>query len=352
MGLSWRNYLIKSSARVLVVDDFGAWRHFVCSTLQKQPGLRIVGEVSNGAEAVQKAEELEPDLIVLDIGLPTLNGIEAARRIRDKVPKSKILFFSQNPSWDMVEEALRTGLGYVVKSDAGTELLPAVEAVLQGRRFLSSTLAGLNINAQHEKISDKPQPQELLAPLPPTNVQIRHEAEFYEDDKAFVNGFARVIRAVLRVGNIVILIATESHRADILRKLKADKVDVDVAMKQGSYILLDADKTLAAFMVNDMPDPTRCAKLVDDLIVGAVKKANRDHSRVAICGECAPRLLTRGNAEGAVRLEHLWDKVTRSHNADTLCGYLWNSFPQKENSSRFQQICAEHSAIHGRELGY
>jgi DNA-binding NarL/FixJ family response regulator len=129
--------------RVLVVEDYEPFRRFVCSTLGTRPELQIVGEASDGLEAVQKAEELQPDLIVLDIGLPTLNGIEAARRIRRLSPESKILFISQESSADVVQEALALGaLGYVVKTHAGSELLAAVEAVLEGKRFISASLAG------------------------------------------------------------------------------------------------------------------------------------------------------------------------------------------------------------------
>jgi len=128
--------------RILVVDDLEPWRRFVSSTLQGQPDLEVISGVSDGLEAVQKAEELQPDLIVLDIGLPKLNGIEAARRIRKLVPKSKILFLSQESSDDVVHEAFSLGArGYVVKIQAGSELLSAVEAVLQGKQFVSKGLA-------------------------------------------------------------------------------------------------------------------------------------------------------------------------------------------------------------------
>jgi CheY-like chemotaxis protein len=80
------------SFRVFVVDDFEPWRRFVCSTLEKAPDLRVIREVSDGLEAVQKAEELQPDLIVLDIGLPKLNGIEVARRIRKLTPEPRYSF--------------------------------------------------------------------------------------------------------------------------------------------------------------------------------------------------------------------------------------------------------------------
>jgi DNA-binding NarL/FixJ family response regulator len=113
----------------------------VRATLQESE-LLIVGEVSDGLEAVQRAEELQPDLILLDIGLPGLNGIEAARRIRKLSPESKIVFVSQESSADVIEEAMNSGaVGYVVKAHAATELLAAVQAVRQGRKFVSNGLA-------------------------------------------------------------------------------------------------------------------------------------------------------------------------------------------------------------------
>src|SRR5437763_107280 len=102
------------SVRVLVVDDFAPFRRFVNSTLQKKLGLLVVGEAADGLDAVQMAEKLQPDIIVLDIGLPVLNGIEAARRIRAVSSLSKTLFMSQASSTDVVEEAHRVGTGYVV----------------------------------------------------------------------------------------------------------------------------------------------------------------------------------------------------------------------------------------------
>ncbi len=106
------------------------------------PDLQIIGEVSDGLEAVQKAVELQPDLILLDIGLPSLNGIEAARQIRTLVPESKVIFLTQESSADVVREARSLGArGYVVKLMAGSELLPAVEAVLSGKTFVSSLQA-------------------------------------------------------------------------------------------------------------------------------------------------------------------------------------------------------------------
>jgi DNA-binding NarL/FixJ family response regulator len=111
--------------------------------LQELPGLRVISESADGLEATQKAEELRPDLILLDIALPSMNGMDAARQIRRLSPESKILFLSQESDSDVVQAALNIGArGYVIKAD-GTELLAAVEAVVRGEQFLSSSLAGL-----------------------------------------------------------------------------------------------------------------------------------------------------------------------------------------------------------------
>jgi DNA-binding NarL/FixJ family response regulator len=132
---------IGSRIRVLVVDDNEPFRGFVRATLSTRPELRIISEVSDGFEAVQKAQELQPGLIVLDIGLPGLNGLEAARRIRKLSPSSAVLFLSQESSPEIVHEAFCLGaLGFVIKTHAASDLLLAVDAVLRKEQFVSSTL--------------------------------------------------------------------------------------------------------------------------------------------------------------------------------------------------------------------
>jgi DNA-binding NarL/FixJ family response regulator len=129
-----------SVLRVMVVEDFLPFRRFICSILEKKSDLQVICELSDGLEAVQKAEELKPDLILLDIGLPTLSGIEAARRIRTIAPDSKIIFLSQESSADVVQEAFGLGArGYVLKTRAASELLTAVESVISEKQFVGTT---------------------------------------------------------------------------------------------------------------------------------------------------------------------------------------------------------------------
>ena len=134
-----------SLLRVLVVDDFEPFRRFVCSTLGQRPDLKVIGEASDGLEALQKAEELQPELILLDMRLPKQNGIEAARQIRRVAPMSKILFVSGESDLEWVRSAFRAGgFGYVSKMEAGAGLLAGIEAVLRGERFVSPGLADSN----------------------------------------------------------------------------------------------------------------------------------------------------------------------------------------------------------------
>jgi DNA-binding NarL/FixJ family response regulator len=129
------------SIRVLVVEDYAPFLEGICSALRKESRLQIVGKVSDGLEAVSQAEELRPDIILLDIGLPTLNGFEAARQIRKVTPESKIVFLTQESSADVAQEAINLGArGYVVKMRPA-DLLAAVDAVLEGRQFVSSGLS-------------------------------------------------------------------------------------------------------------------------------------------------------------------------------------------------------------------
>jgi len=343
--------MLSSSAvvRILVVEDYEPWRRFVRSALQQQPNFMIIGEVSDGLEAVRIAQELQPELVLLDIGLPKLNGIEVARQIGKLCPQSKTLLVSQENSGDVVQGALATGAkGYIFKIDGGTELLMAINAVLRGDQFVSSSLSAHN----NEYTRDHAQHKKVIAPFPPQKVAIRHEVAFYRDDAAFVDGFARLAGSALQVGNAVVAVAAEPHRAGILKTLRGTGIDVDAALDAGRYSQLDVIDTLSSLMVNDLPDPDRCAKMVGDLILKASKAAGGEHPRVAICGECSPTLLAEGNVEAAIKLEHLWNEITRNYNADTLCGYLWGTFPPKESTQTFARICAEHSAVFGRELGY
>ena len=123
------------------MDDFEPWRRLIRSILGAYEQLQIVGEAADGSEAVRKASALKPDLVLLDIGLPTVNGMDAANQIRKVSPRAKIIFVTQNRDVDVVNAALSNGAsGYIFKTRFGKDLLPAVAAVLRGSTFVSGTM--------------------------------------------------------------------------------------------------------------------------------------------------------------------------------------------------------------------
>jgi DNA-binding NarL/FixJ family response regulator len=319
-----------SSIRILVADDFEDWRRHVHLLFQARPQWQIVAEVPDGSEAVQKAANLKPDLIVLDIGLPKLNGIEAARQIRRFSPNSRIVFLSQNNDLDIVRAALSTGaLGYVSKADSQSDLLPAIEAVLQGSQFVSSSIKGYK-------------PAHVLA----TKARHRHEVQFYSDDTLLLNSFARFIAVALKSGRAAIVVITESRSDSLVSRLKAQGLDVDAATQQGTYIQLDVNKTFSTFMVNDMPDSARFFPVVAGLIEKAAKATSHQHHAVVVCGEGTSVLWAQGHADAAIRVEQLWGEVSRTLGVDILCGYALSCWHGKEDEHVFQRICAEHSAVY------
>jgi DNA-binding NarL/FixJ family response regulator len=223
-----------SPIRILVVDDFEPFRAFVTSSLVQHPELQIIGELSDGLEAVRRAAELHPDLILLDVGLPLLNGIAAARRIQEHSPQSKILFVSGDQSSDIVEEALSTGAaGYLVKSDAGRQLLVAVGAILQGKQYLSSSLSGLHVNHnghQHAGAYALSKPKQVTAPPPKGEIIRCHEAVFYSNDRQLLDQVLQFIGAALNAGKGAVVVATGAHRAGLVQSLQASGVDMAAAL--------------------------------------------------------------------------------------------------------------------------
>jgi CheY-like chemotaxis protein len=301
-----------SSIRILVVDDYKDWRTQVRLLLQGRPECQIIFEASDGLEGVQRAEELKPDLILLDVGLPKLNGIEAAGRIRRRSPGSKIVFVSGNSSRDVVQVAMSTGAyGYVYKV-----------------QFVSG---GIDRDA--------------LTDPPGASAPSHHEILFYSDDEVLLDRLVRFVAAALKTGDVAIVVATESHRDHLVQRLKTEGVDVDAAIKEGKYVPVDAGGTLRIFMVNEMPDSARFFEVVGGLIEEAAKKSTTEHPRIAVFGELVSLLWNEDNRDAALRLEKLWNQLARSYEIDLLCGYAKSNFHGKKDEHVFQEICAEHSVV-------
>jgi CheY-like chemotaxis protein len=309
--------------------------------------LAVVSEATDGPEAVQQAERLQPNLILLDVGLPKLNGIEAARRIRNVSPESRILFLSQMSDADVVQEALSLGAqGYVLKSRVEGDLRTAVEAVLRGERFVSEGLKHNSVNAPEKKSSKGIERGQGICPLPAKGAVTRwHEAHFYSDEASFLAGFTRFIETALAAGKAVIVVASESHLEALLQRLQSAGSDITAAIKQGRYIASDVDETFSKFMVNDLPEPVRFFKAAHECIAEAALTVGGERLRVAACGEGTATLWAQGKADAAIQLERLWDDIAKTYELDILCGYLLRPSQGEQETDTYGKIGAAHSAI-------
>ena len=128
--------------RVLLADDHDILRDGLCALLEMAGDIAVVGEARTGGEAVAEAERLQPDIVLMDITMPELDGVEACRRIHERAPKVRVLFLTMHEADEYFFRALRAGgAGYIIKRTAAADLLAAVRAVAQGNAFLSPSLA-------------------------------------------------------------------------------------------------------------------------------------------------------------------------------------------------------------------
>src|SRR4030095_8132031 len=291
-----------SRHRVLVVEDHGPFRRLLCELLQQRADVLIVGEAKDGLDAVRQAEALRPDVVVMDIGLPTLSGLEVAARLRMKVPDAKVMFVTNEPSLEVVDRAFNTGAhGYVYKPRAERDVLPVLDAIIRGGRFISG---GLERVARGDSLASH-----------------RHDLLFCSSDAVLVEAFSRFIAGALHQGHAVIALVTEAHDESLQCRLQASHVDLDLAIRQERYVSVNINELLAKVMVNGWPDPTRFLNAAADLVTEAARRATGQHAEVAAVGECSSTVWARGDVEAAVRLEHLWDEVAKSRAMDIMCAY-------------------------------
>ena len=186
---------LTSRLRVLVVEDHEPFRRVICELLQQRADLLIVGEAADGLDAIRQAEALRPDVVMLDIGLPMLSGIEVAGRIRAMVPDAKLMFVTNESSLEVVEQAFRRGAhGYVYKPRVQRDVLPVLEAIIRGGRFVSG---GLERIAQGDSLASH-----------------RHEVLFCSSDAVLIGAFSRFIAGELHEGNAVIVVVTAAHERE------------------------------------------------------------------------------------------------------------------------------------------
>ena len=313
-----------SRLRVLVVEDHERFRRVICELLQQRADLLIVGEAADGLDAISQAEALRPDVVMLDIGLPTLSVFEVAGRIRAKVPDAKLMFVTNESSLEVVEQAFRRGAhGYVYKPRVHRDVLSVLEAIIRGGRFVSGSLERI---AQGDSLASH-----------------RHDVVFCSSDAVLIDAFSRFIAGELREGNAVVAVVTAAHERSLQSSLEASYVDVALAIRQQRYLPVNVSELLAKATVNGCPDPLRYLDAAGDLLTDVTRRATDHHPRVAACGEGTSIFWTHGHVEAAIQLEHLWDEIAMTRQMNMLCTYPLAV--RDESVAAVRRLCAKHTAV-------
>jgi len=308
------------SVRTLVVDDFAPIRRMVCSTLEQSSGFHLVGEAQDGLEAVERATELQPDLVLMDIGLPSLNGVQAARRIRDRNPKTKVLFVSHEELSHSIVRAISTvdALGFVHKLHLHRDLPLALKMALEDKHFISGRA------------------DECCGSMD----SLGHAIQFYSSENIFVESLAGFFGTALLQGRAAIAMATAAHLDALARRLAADGLDVEGATRHGTYVPLKvedlAPKLLSA-------DREQFLEGIGDFIDGAARRSKTGGASVG--GEFSAVVCSQGHVEAGMRIEQTSNNTIRHRtHVDVLCASPLPGKPQEDRT--FHSLCAEHTTVY------
>jgi CheY-like chemotaxis protein len=283
--------------------------------------FRLVAAVTDGHQAVDAVCRLDPDIAVLDITMPELDGFRTAQALRNAGSRAKVVFLTLHDADEYVEAALRSGAnGYVLKARMEADLPCALRHALSGRSFLPSltSLATMAGDAG------------------------AHMLHFRASDGSYHDDVVEMLLAAIARDEMAAVLGTEELRTSMASRLHRAGCDVSAMRAKGSYVEFDAVGAIAQVMQNGRPEEGEIAKMVDDL---ERQRIARERSHVTIFGEMAGVLLQDGQYEAAVALEQTWSELTRTLPYLTICSYAARTLRADEHADAWTAVCAEHSAV-------
>jgi CheY-like chemotaxis protein len=320
------------SVEVLIVDDQARFRRLLRSLIESQPEYRVCGEASDGMEAIQKVDQLHPDLVLMDINMPRMNGLEATRIIRRESPDCNVVIVSQNDARVTRDQARSADAnGFVTKSDLIRDLLPEIGRV---------AMENISKLGETKESAAKGEPWcGLLADAAPRD----HIVQLYQDQQFLNRAVCRFAAAAIANGEGVILVPTIAHWDAFRPRLESEGVDVKAAEKRGQLTIVDADNLLPSFMRDGMPDTPVFLGLAASVVSQA--RGEGRYPKVRWWGEMVNILWERGDVAASMNLEDLFDQLADQEDIAIFCSFLMDNFNGDVHARMLPRLSENHSHL-------
>jgi DNA-binding NarL/FixJ family response regulator len=350
--------------RILIVDDHEVVRRGVRSLLSARAEWSVCGEAEDGLEAIEKAKRLQPDIVLMDITMPRMDGVQATKVIRQEVPEAEVILISQNdPSVGRTQAADADARDFVAKIDLSRDLLSTIERVVGQRNpnMMSNRRGGervalFDVLPASPSTSEEPALEQKIGGRMSQDIQNEpwcglldaaaprdHIVQLYQDEKFLSRAVCRFAVSAINHGEGVILVPTSAHWNALRPRLEAEGVDVQTAQSCGQLTVVDADKLLPEFMRNAMPDAPLFLGLAGETIAQA--RGGARFTKVRWWGEMVNVLWERGDVAASMGLEDLFHKLAHDRDIAIFCSFLMDNFDGDVHARMLPRLGQNHSHL-------
>ena len=358
---AWESLL---SVRILIVDDNETVRRGLRSFLSSRTDFSICGEAADGLDAIEKTKALQPDIVLMDITMPRMSGLDSTRIIRRELPESKIIIISQNDPAIIHRQAGEVGAaGSVAKADVSRDLIPMIENLCQRNTEIAAIRTSQKGHAPdvlipegsvshrskfgmegkiggHMNGDDHNEPWcSLLADAAPRD----HIVQLYQDEKFLSRAVCRFAVSAINHGEGVILVPTSEHWNALRPRLEAEGVDIKATQASGQLTVVDADQLLPEFMRGAMPDAPLFLGLAGETIARA--HGGDRFTKVRWWGEMVNVLWERGDVAASMGLEDLFHRLAHDQEIAIFCSFLMDNFDGDVHARMLPRLGQNHSHL-------
>src|SRR5882757_7353878 len=345
--------------RILIVDDHEAVRRSIRSHLSGRVEWSVCGEAADGLEAVEKATKLRPDLVLMDVAMPRMDGVQATKIIRREVPEAEVVLISQNDPTAGRIQAIEIGAcDFISKGDLSRDLLSIIDKIVGHRDLKTASDRNGRVPGAPESVSTVQDPDLKRQNGGGMNGHIHNEpwcglldhaaprdhiVQLYQDEQFLSRAVCRFAVSAINHGEGVILVPTAAHWNALRPRLEAEGVDVKAAQACGQLTVVDADQLLPNFMRNAMPDSPLFLGLAGETIAKA--RGGDRFTKVRWWGEMVNVLWERGDVAASMGLEDLFHKLAHDHEIAIFCSFLMDNFDGDVHARMLPRLGQNHSHL-------